>query len=394
MQSATGGRVRIWLAGFGVALVAALLGLFAVPTGSAGAAPTPNYTPGTDTATFTVTGVLDQNCLVSTGGTEIWIKPGDHIAFKSSLVGVSVGNAVAGPTLGGVLNTVLQPGQVSGLNVTATIFSGASSQTVTVAGGSTTDFPSSSQTPLTAGNHKIIWQATGLALLPGAAQTSVPLSNSALQSGADLSWTGVIHVTKSAPQCKLAVGTPQTKISVGPVHVGLPSVNVTVPGVTLPTVLPSVPNLNPGSAAPTGGAATPGVAAPTSTGPSYAPPAVSVPQMVVGGLGTGGGGSAGGGSGGNGGFRLGVTSGGSSDQLAAGSTSSGNGSSGSESGSGSQAQNGAGGSDKTVDLASSASSPSAQLPVLLAILAVITLAMVAGIYARLYLLGRKTSSSS
>ena len=394
VRSSTGGRARILLAASGVAFVAVLVALF-VPTGAASAAgtPTPNYTPGTDTATFTVAGVLDQNCLVSTGGTELWIKPGDAIDFKSSLVGISVGNAVAGQTLGGLLNSLLQPGQVAGLDVSATIYSGNSAQTVTVAGGQTTSFPSSGQNALSAGDHKITWDATGLALLPGLQKTSIPLSSAALQSGADLSWTGVIHVTKSAPQCKLSVSTPQAKISLGPVHVTIPPVNASVPGVTLPTSLPSVPDLNPGGAgttpttAPT---ATTAGSAPT-TGMTFAPPALTVPQMAVPGGDGSVAGNSGSGSGGGGGFRLGVSGTDTNGQLSVDSGS-GSGSNGGSS-SGGQSSGGSG-STKTVDLASSASSPSGQLPVLLAILAVITLAVVAGLYSRLYLLGRKSTPSA
>ena len=384
-QSAIGGPVRIWLAGLGIALVATLIALFVVPSGSAGAAPKASYTAGSDTATFTVTGVLDHNCLVSTGGTEIWIKPGDDIKFNSSLAGISVGDAVAGQTLGGLLNSLLQPSQVAGLDVTAQIYTGKTAQTLTVSGGKTTTFPSSTQQALSAGDHKVTWQATGLALLPGLTKSSIPLSSSALKSGTELSWTGVIHVTKNAPQCKLTVGTPQTKISVGPVHVSVPPMNVSVPGVTLPTSLPSVSDLNPSSAAPTTAAGTRSTA---SAAPAYKPPALSVPQKVV----PAGDGSDGsdGGAGGNGGFRLGLTTNGSNGQLAAGSSTTGDSSASASSG----AQSGDGSnSSSPVDLASSSSAPSGQLPVLLAILAVITLAMVAGIYARLYLLGRKSSAA-
>ncbi|HEV7206488.1 MAG TPA: hypothetical protein VGN18_17920, partial [Jatrophihabitans sp.] len=48
------------------------------------------------------------------------------------------------------------------------------------------------------------------------------------------------------------------------------------------------------------------------------------------------------------------------------------------------------GKNKTIDLASADKSPSGQLPVILAILAIIALAMVAGTYARLYLIRRST----
>ncbi|MDT4902605.1 MAG: hypothetical protein QOH52_621, partial [Pseudonocardiales bacterium] len=165
-------------------------------TASGATAPDPSYHPGSDTATFTVTGVLDSNCTVSIGGTEVWIKPGDKINFKSSLVGISVGDALAGHTVGGLLNGLLSPSQVAGLNIRGTIDPDKSgSRAISVTGGSTTTFPKSGQPALRAGDHKITWVATGLNLLPGLHLAPIPLGVSALKSGASLSWSGVIHVT-------------------------------------------------------------------------------------------------------------------------------------------------------------------------------------------------------
>jgi hypothetical protein len=369
-----------WTAGaLGLALAAGATSLALVPAGSANAAqkPTPSYTAGHDNATFTATGVLDGNCLVSTGGTSIYIKPGDKIKFGSSLVGISVSNAVAGKTLGGLLNGLLQPSQVAGLDVTAKIDAGKSTaKTITVAGGKTTVVGG-----LAKGNHKITWTATGLALLPALNLPPVALSSDDLKSGAKLSWTGVIHVTTGAPQCTVTVATPKVGVSVGPIKVTVPPIKVTVPGVKLPTSLPSLPNLLPSKS---GSAPSTGATKPT-TGKStykYTPPALTVPDEVVP-HGQGNAVYSGGG----------VTTGGGSDTtgLTDGtpSTTTSTAPNGTVKTSAAQVTQDSTGKHKTIDLASSTDSHSGQLPVLLAILAVIALAMVAGTYARLYLLGRK-----
>jgi hypothetical protein len=233
---------------------------FAVSSASAAPAPTPSYHPGSDTATFAVTGVLDSNCLVSTGGTEIWIKPGDVINFESSLVGINVAGLP------------LHVGQLAGLNVSATIDAGTTSaQTVTVAGAATTSFPPSPGHALAAGDHSVTWTATGVPLVGGL--VVLPLSSAALQSGASLTWNGVIHVSADAAQCKIGVGTPQVGISVGPVKVTVPPIDVSVP-TTIPTI-PIVGGLLPGASS---SAAAPGLSGP---GIDYTDPGQQVPDGVV-----------------------------------------------------------------------------------------------------------------
>jgi hypothetical protein len=351
-----------WLAAAaaGVAgLGATVLALSA--TDSAAAAPTPSYHAGSDTATFTVLGVLDSNCLVSTGGTEVWIKPGDAINFTSSLVGIDLAG----------LNVSL--GAVAGLDVSAVIDGGTThKQSFSVSGGKTTPFPGTKYAPLGPGDHKISWTATGVPLVGGL--ITLPLSVNDLKSGASLSWTGVIHVTNDAPQCKLSVSTPKTQISVGPIKVSVPPVTVTLPGVTIPTTLPSVPNLNP-TPGKTGGAPKPGGKTTSASAGLLPVPARVVPQGngdgVFGNIGTGG-------------YNAGSPPGGT--------TRLGNNApllpvSKSTATSSAAARQNSTGKDKTIDLAAGRPA-SSQIPVILAILAMIALVLVAGTYARLFLLRR------
>ncbi|SHG30582.1 hypothetical protein SAMN05443575_1973 [Jatrophihabitans endophyticus] len=368
------------LAGIAAGAVAAASVAAAVLATSApaNAAPKPNYHAGKDTATFTALGVLDRNCLVSAGGRAIWIKPGDKIDFKSTLAGIDT-NQLALP---GLLNDLT--GKIAGLNVTAKIGKGSSAQTVKVAGGKTTTFPSSGQQALGKGDHKISWTVTSVALVPGLLKASVPLSSSALKSGAKLSWSGVVHVTNSAPKCKLGVSVPKVEASVGRVKVKVPQRDVNVPG-TLPNKLPSAGDLTklPGKVEKaTKGAAKPkSSSSARSTGSGYELPGKSVPEQVV----PSGGGAAGdyAGGGGGGGFNgLVPNSGGGAgvdsstlQQAGAGTAKS--------------AKDSDAMSPQTVDLAAEqAGSGSSQLPVVLAILAIIALALVAGTYARLFLVKR------
>ncbi|MEO8887717.1 MAG: hypothetical protein ABI301_04200, partial [Jatrophihabitantaceae bacterium] len=82
-------RGRRWLAA-GAGLAVAGAAVLAMTPASAASTPKPNYHAGSDRATFTATGVLDSNCKVSTGGTEVWIKPGDLINFDSAAAGIDL----------------------------------------------------------------------------------------------------------------------------------------------------------------------------------------------------------------------------------------------------------------------------------------------------------------
>jgi hypothetical protein len=353
--------IRLLASSLGLALAAASAGIALLLAGPASAAPTPNpsYHPGSDNATFTVTGVLDSNCLVSTGGTEVWVKPGDKINFDSALAGVNVAVLPLPPL-----------GKVAGLNIDALIDGNTSHpHAISLRNGNPYVLPGST---LSAGTHTLKWTATGVTLVGGL--VTLPLASNELKSGASLTWEGVIHVTNDAAQCKLSVGTPKIDVSVGPVKVPVPPLNVNIP---VPN-LPSLPGL-PGGGSGGGGGGTGGGGGGGSSGGGggghYKPPPVTVPEQVMGNIGGGFGGVA---PNGGGSTQLGT---GLPEQPGAAGNSK----------SDPQSANNTQGKSKTTKVVSTLASnkaPAAQLPVLLAIVAIIALSLVTATYARLYLLRR------
>lgn len=339
--------------------------VLALSSAAHAAAPVPNYHPGADTATFTVTGVLDSNCPVSTGGTEIWIKPGDTINFNSSTVGIDV-NGIA-----------LGAGSVSGLNVTAVIDPTnrpQAAQTVNVSGGNTTAFPATNQTALTPGDHAITWQATSLSVLSIlGVPSAVPIPPSALPAGASLSWTGVIHVTNDAPTCKLAIGTPSVGVTLGPVKISLPPTSIAVPApIAVPTNL--IPGAGPSKPPANGGTS----AGPGARSTGYTPPGLTVPQQVMPLAGSGSGGFFGAALPDNGSAPIAGAPSGTGPTTSATNASV-------PTGSGPAAASGT--TKRTIELAAN-KAPAARAPVLLAVIAIIALSLVTATYARLYLLRR------
>lgn len=385
VQSAPAGRARIWLTGLAAALAAVLIAAFAGPAGAASK---------TIKAQLSLSGLASADNPL--GGTQIGVHPGDKVTFSAA------GAPTAGLDklgLGGLVNGLLSLG--AKFQVTADFSKLPGGKKNTVLSGSTTksfSFPNK-------GTYNFTWTAQKVTVVPllGTKKvTAIALDGNQLaRAGVKLSasnqYVGKVVAATNPPAGGLSLQLPTVKVAPSAPVVGqLPTVSI--PGLNLPTLSVPVPNLNPGGGGKTGGSGgktggAPGGGSAPTAGLSFAPPGVSVPQQVVPG-GTGGGNGSGGGNGG-GGFRLGVAGNGTNgQQVNLVGTGSG---SGSGSGTGSSSDvpgQGSNGSKKTVDLASSSASPSGQLPVLLAILAVITLAMVAGTYARLYLLGRSSSSSS
>lgn len=375
--SVTGGRARIWLAGLAVALAAVLLAAFAGPAGA---------------SSQTVKAQLSLSGLASAdnplGGSVIGVRPGDKVTFSAAgLPSAGLDKLGLGDLLGGLLNA----GATFQVTADFSALPGGAKNTV-LSGTKTKTFTFSGK-----GSFSFTWTAQRVTLLG-----VIPINldgNQLAQAGVKLNagndYVGKVVVADNPPQGGLSVQLPSVSVAPSAPVVGqLPT--LTIPGVSLPTVGVSVPNLNPvtggGSKSSSPAPAKGPSGAPSSAGVTYQPPALSIPQQVVPG---GGGGDVNGGSNGGGGFRLGVAGSGSNGQFAVSSGSAtGKGAGSAGGGSGDAAANGATGGSKTVDLASSSSSPSGQLPVLLAILAVITLAVVGGIYARLYLLGRKAPSSA
>jgi hypothetical protein len=367
-----GQRGRLRIIGAVTAALALSAGSFALGATATAATPTPSYTAGNDNATYTLNGVVDGNCPLSVGGTEVWIKPGDSITFNTALAGINLSvvqstlsSAVLGllNTLGGILGLGpqqnLTTADIAGMDVTASI--GGSS--FSVPAGGTKEISG-----LAAGNYTMTWTASDIVLIPKLNGIKVPLSSSELDAGAQLSWTGTVYVNSGAPQCKLALGTPKTTISVGKLHITVPPVNISVPtpkipGVTAP--LSTAPSTAPTKT--TGGSTSKSTA---PTGGSTLLPVEPVPAMVVP-SGSSGGTYGGGGSGGYAAGSLPTGNLGSLAPLVVGGKK--------------LATQNSSGKGKSINLASSTKPDASggQLPVILAILAIIALSLVAATYARL-----------
>jgi hypothetical protein len=198
-----------------------------------------------------------------------------------------------------------------------------------------------------------------------------------LPAGGQLSWDGSIVASKNT-DCGIAIQTPKGKVSASDHTVTLPGVNVSVPN-PVPSILSKLPT-PPGL--PTGGSsgAAGGHGGKKSGGGGtvkYTPPPTTVPEKVMpravhyG----GGGGYAppAAGSGGGGGVAAPAPQPSVTSTVAAPTTSP-----------AAKVK-----PAKTVDLAQHDQLGGAQLPVLLAILAILALSGVTAMYARLYLLRRR-----
>ncbi|MEO9139265.1 MAG: hypothetical protein ABI345_09385 [Jatrophihabitans sp.] len=362
-----------WLAlAFSFVLAMAML-LVGSPAGAAGS---------TDNAQISLTGLVDGNN--PAGGSELGIHPGDSIKFTASAAPTAKVKDLADSIgIGGLLGSLLG---TTNFQVTADFSRLPGGSTKTVLSGSkskTFRFPS-------VGTYVFTWTAdkvtvTSVPLL-GTQTTLTPIKldgNQAKQAGVELNaegqYVGKIVVAKNPPQGGISVQLP--KVSVQP---NLPVVGklpkITIPGVTLPTIKVAVPKLSsPKSGKQANGSG--GSAAKPGTGLKYTPPGLTVPEEVVPGA------HANEVYGSGGGSYNGLPNSGTS-QAGNGSNQAGTNQNGSAaSGSKSSATQNSTGKNKTIDLASdSPSSPSSSLPLILALISILALAIVAGTYARLFLL--------
>lgn len=341
-------RVR-WLvaAAGGAAIAATLIGMTST---SAGAVDNPVK------ATFGVTGVATSNCPVSVGGTDVYVKPGQELDVKSSIIGLTL------------LGVPLDLSKLASLNGKMVIDPNTDH-------ANNLDIINTVQkvNGLTAGDHKWTWTVSSVKV--GLLNVPLGLSSSALKAGAKLTWTGTIHVTSDAAKCGVAVQLPSISASVSasglpPIGVGIPGIKVTVP-VNVPTSVPTIGN--PGS----GGNGNGG-----HHSTSHRPPVVNnpipVPAKVV----------PSGDSGGLVGSTIdfgGVPAGsaGGSVPLAGG-----NAGPATAPTSAAAANNPLNDGKQPIELAASKPASTGEVWVVLAIVAVIALAFVAATYARLYLLKR------
>ncbi|MEO6885176.1 MAG: hypothetical protein ABI232_02665 [Jatrophihabitantaceae bacterium] len=341
------GRGSRWLA---TAAGLAIAGATVLAMAPAGAAP---VTPVA--ATFGLTGVTTSNCpSLSTGGADIWVTPGGELDFKTSLASV---NLLSIP-----ISTALIAGLDGELVIdpTAKVPTKIAVQTTKVEKLAT----------LGTGDHAYTFTATAVnvgGLLP------IPLNAGSVRTGLSLVWKGTIHVTTDAAKCGISVSTPAVGIQLP----GMAPI-VILPQITVPTI--AVPNLVPT------GLPLPGVTksttsaskAPATGAPAYAGMPVTIPDLVVP---KGDGPAVGGGIGILPAFgaELPAFGGSGVPQPLTGSTSTPSALPITTAGAAQPAAQ-----SQSVELASSPSS-TAQMPVLLAIIAVIALSLVTATYAKLYI---------
>lgn len=355
---------RRWVAG------ALSLGIAAAATGVLAIAPA-GATATTTDAQLSLTGVATSSSVV--GGTTVGVHPGDTVDFKASAVPTTGLAALGLSSLVTLLSTL---GTYQVVLTTGTNFPGGA-RTLALGGPTSGPCKGAAHLPVTfatIGTYGFTWKVQYvLPLLLGCSKTGLnstelnQLRSVGVAINASNQWTGQIVVALDPPTGGISVQLPGVGVSPSvPVLGTLPAITVPPLGVpTLPVTAPTAPGSG-------GTSQTPG----TSTPPlHFTPPPLSVPEQAMGGIGGGGGGGFGG---------VGPD-GGTATQL----------------GSGLPNVPVAGGfnllppaprgkpqvSTKRIDLAANRA-PAAQLPVLLAIIAIIALSLVTATYARLYLLRR------
>jgi hypothetical protein len=336
-QQRPAGRLGLrWVAGaLGIALAG---GTAALAMQSAHAA-----APSVD-ATFSVTGVTTSNCGVSAGGNDVYVTPGGAINFKTSVASLNL------------LGLNLSTAGLAGLDGQLVIDPSPTKVSITTAKATTV-------TGLTAGDHKYTFHVTAVDGIP------LNLLSPSLSGGASLNYGGIIHVTDQAALCGIAIQVPGVQVSAS--ASGLPPIDVSLPPLSLPTLpaptLAKLPNVVPpvpvtSTTAPAGGSNARG-----HTSTTECVPCEVVPNTNLGG-----------GFGGVSANANSLTQIGSAlhEGPASGPAPVPSATSPSTTT-----------TTKRIDLAAN-KAPAAQVPVLLAIIAIIALSLVTATYARLYLLRR------
>jgi hypothetical protein len=364
-RSARGGGLR-WLAG-GIAL--AIAGAITLATASASAdAKTVN-------AELSFSGIATNANIL--GGAQIGVHPGDTVNFVPSTIPTAGLTNI--PGLGGALDTLLQSllGRATGYQVTlhlpATFPGGARNVTLGACSPKknlTVAFPAK-------GDYTFTWSAVSispLCLLPAniGSLAGNQLKNAGIALNATNQWVANIHVATDAVDGGISIQLPGVSIAPSLPGIGqLPTVGL--PGLNLPTIPISIPGLT-GNLPGLGTSSSAGAG--SSGGPSglnYTPPSIPIPEKVVPypnvGVGIGSGPL-------DGGFGTLPTTTESSSAPAPAS------SAGATTPSSAPSTQ----PSKQAEAASSTKLTSAQLPTLLAILAIVALALVTGTYARLYMM--------
>jgi hypothetical protein len=364
-------RVTRWLAGaLGVGVAAAVVVLIAAPAGAATTVP----------AQLALTGVVTDKS--PTGGSVVGVHPGDSVDFKAAPAAVSTqGLNALGVPLGDLVGSLL--GQVVGYQVVMHLpstFPGGKRDVKLGPCGGQSDFKA---TFSKAGSYSFSWSAYSVTVLPLVGTCSLNNlklnGNELAQAGVSLNasnqWAGKVVAATTPPPGGLSVQLPGVSAApkVGPVQ----APTVGVPGANLPTV----PVTQPSAPAPS---PTPSASTPGSGGLHYTPPGTSVQDKVVPkGYGSDGSDSTNGDA--NSHLRSALLSG----PAAAIGPNATNGP-GATAGPGVNASPAPTRSAQPINLAAN-KAPAGQMPVLLAILAIIALSLVTATYARLYLLRRNVS---
>lgn len=360
------GRLR-W---FGAAVAAAIVGvaIFTTTTTAANASST------TTEAQLSLSGVATKSSVL--GGSLIGIHPGDTVDFVSS--GLPTAGLDNIPALGKLVQNLLSPllGQFQVVLHTGANFPGGK-RDVTLGGPTSGPCKGAKDLAITfpsAGTYNFTWNIQYV--LPGllGCQTN-GLSNSDLNllKGAGVAlnaseqWVGQVVAATDPPKGGIGLQLPGIKIAPSlPVVGQLPTIGLTIPAVQLPVTLPSLPSL-PGSGGTGGNGGTGGTSGGGGGGGGLCVPCVVMPN-------TGGGGVA-------------APDANSVTQIGRGLSDLGRVTGSDKGTTGGAPATKAPSTSKRVDLAAN-KAPAAQMPVILAIIAIIALSLVTATYARLFLLRR------
>ncbi|MDP9093823.1 MAG: hypothetical protein M3N95_13040 [Actinomycetota bacterium] len=364
-----GGTSRLrWIAGVvGAAIAGAAI--FAVsPAGAAGT---------TVDAQLSLSGVATKDSVL--GGSLIGVHPGDTVDFKASALPTAGLNNI--PALGSLVTSLLNPllGQFQVVVHLGSNFPGGA-RSVTLGGPATGPCKGAPDLPITfpsTGTYNFTWDVQYvLPLVLGCTRNGVASADLNLLKGAGVAlnasnqWVGQVVVATHPPTGGLGLQLPG--ISVAPSlpvlgqlpAVGLPGANVQLP-VTLPT-LPTIPGVHGG-----------GSGTHTSTPPPGADTSSveCVPCAVMTQVGNGGSGPAAPDAGNVAQIGHGLSDGASLNPAGGGATPT------------QGTKPGGSATHKQVNLAAN-KAPAAQIPLLLAIIAIIALSLVTATYAKLVLLRR------
>jgi hypothetical protein len=349
-----------WLAGAVGLAAAAMTVLVMQPAGA---------NPVTVRAQLSLSGVVTATSPL--GGTTVGVHPGDSVTFQASLTPTAGLDALGLSALVDALNTVggitmvADFSQLPGASKLDTLTTKASAYALSGTKSATFTFPA-------AGTYHFTWTARNL--LGVINLDGNQLAAAGIKLNAQNQYVGEVVVADNPPQGGISLQLPGVSVAPSLAVVGqLPTVGV--PNVTAPTIPVAVPTIVPGLP---GSSGKPG--GQPSSGLNYTPPPLSVPEQVV----PKGDGAV---AGPDLNADPDLAIGGFGDALPA---------LGSNGGAAHPASStarepaavpaGHPVSEKPVEIAASPQSPSGQLPVILAIVAIVALSLVTATYARLYLL--------